>query len=328
LRAAGQRAGLRIGTAVEPEPLREDPAYGAALLTHFSQITPENAMKLGPLRPTLATFDFSGADALVEFAMQHGLAVHGHTLVWDRQLPAWLSQRAWTRPRLLPVLREHIHAVVSRYRGRVARWDVVNEALDENGGLRHSIWRTSIGDDYVELAFRWANEADPDARLFYNEFGAEGRGAKADGVLRLVRRLLELGVPLHGVGLQMHVSGEHAPDPAEVVTNMRRMAALGLELHVSEMDVRLPVPPTPDAVAAQARTYASIMQACLAVDACRAFTTWGVGDRYSWIPRVFRAFGAALVLDHELQRKPAYDGLLAVLLAAPASRPLRDVGRA
>jgi GH35 family endo-1,4-beta-xylanase len=125
----------------------------SALATDFGQITPENQVKFGALRPSPTTFNFAPADTLVDFALATGMAVHGHTLLWHMNLPAWRTSGSWTRDPLIDILRTHIHTVVGRYKGRVASWDVVNERIDENGELRNTIWRTVIGDDYLELAF-------------------------------------------------------------------------------------------------------------------------------------------------------------------------------
>ena len=198
-------------------------------------------------------------------------------------------------------------------------WDVVNEALDGNGRLRDTIWRTVIGDDYIEMAFRWAHEADPAAKLFYNDFDAEGLGTKSDAVYIFVQNLLAKGIPIHGVGLQMHVSQDFAPAPQNVITNMQRFAALGLYIHVSEMDVRLVMPPSPQTLALQAQVYANAMQACLAVSACTQFTTWGFTGKFSWIPAFFPGFGAALPFDEDYHPKLAYHALLATLRSQQVS---------
>ena len=313
LRSVAAGVGLKIGAAVQPQYIAQDLFYGPALTTDFSEITPENQMKFGPLRPTPTTFDFESADTLVDFAVGNGMAVHGHTLVWHMQLPTWLTSGSWTRDQLIDILRTHIQTVVGRYKRKVAAWDVVNEAVDATGQLRSTIWQTIIGDDYIEMAFRWANEADPDAKLFYNDFGAEGLGTKSDAVYSLVRNLLMKGTPIHGVGLQMHVSQDFAPTPQNVVTNMQRLAALGLQIHISEMDVRLLVPPSPQTLALQAQVYANMMHACLTVTACTKFSTWGFTDKHSWIPSFFPGFGAALMFDADYHPKLAYHALLATL---------------
>ena len=306
LRNLAAVAGLRVGTAVDVAPLREDAAYARLVAREFDLVTPENAMKFSVIQPERGRFDFAQADALVEFAAANGMAVNGHVLVWHQQLPAWLEHGGFGRDELIAILREHIRTLVTRYRGRVASWDVAAEAVDENGRLRETFWSRGIGPDYLALAFRWAHEADPDAELRYNDYGGEGLGAKSDGIFMLMAALRTAGAPVHGVGLQMHVSPDDAPQPAEVRANLRRLAALGLATHITEMDVQLTLPATREALKKQAALYRDTLRACLDVPACRSFSTWGATDRYSWIPAFFPGKGAALLFDAEGRPKPAY----------------------
>ena len=191
-------------------------------------LTPENAMKFGLVHPEPDRYDFADADYIVGFAEAHGMQVRGHNLVWHFQLPTWLTEGTWTRDELIDILHQHITTVVGHYRGRVAAWDVVNEAIADDGSLRDTIWLRGIGPEYIDMAFRWAHEADPDALLFYNDYAGEGLGAKSDAIYALVQGLLERGVPINGVGLQMHVSLRWSPQPQDVAANMERLGALGL----------------------------------------------------------------------------------------------------
>ena len=322
--AAGRH--LEIGVAVSAGALRDDPLYREWLGREFSLLSTENAFKFGPLRPARNRYDFRDADAIVAFAQSHRMRIRGHTLVWKRQLPEWLTDETFTREELLAILHEHILRVVGRYRGRVYAWDVVNEALrnavPEGAGLdeamRPTLWFKGIGSDYIELAFRWAHEADPGALLFYNEAGAEALGPRSDAVYALVRRLLERGVPLHGIGLQMHLAAKAPPDTASVAANMRRLAALGLDIHVTEMDVALAgaagVPA--EQLATQAAVYRDVLRTCLSVSRCTAFVMWGMTDRYTW-----RYPDTPLVLDRSYQPKPAFEALKAVLSDSAVQAP-------
>ena len=229
---------LPVGAAVDAELLLTDEAYRRTLVREFSAITPENAMKWGPVQPAEGEWRFTPADRLVDFAGTHGMRVHGHTLVWHRQLPAWLAPDG-SRRDVARRLAAHIETLVGRYRGRVAAWDVVNEAVGAAGTLRQSVFLRALGRGYIAEAFRLAHAADPHARLYYNDYDAEGRGRKADAVHALVRRLLDEGVPVHGVGLQMHLHATHPPRPDAIRANVARLAALGLEVRISEMDVRV-----------------------------------------------------------------------------------------
>ncbi|HEY3012411.1 MAG TPA: endo-1,4-beta-xylanase [Gemmatimonadales bacterium] len=321
--AAGRH--LEIGVAVSARALHDDRLFRQWLAREFSLVTTENALKFGPLHPARNRYDFRDADAIVAFAERHRMRIRGHTLVWKRQLPEWLTHEAFTREELLAILREHILRVVGRYRGRIYAWDVVNEALRNvvpegavlDEAMRPTLWLRGIGPEYIELAFRWAHEADPEALLFYNEAGAEALGAKSDAAYALVRRLLERGVPLHGVGLQMHLAAKAPPDTALVAANMRRLAALGLEIQVTEMDVTLAgAAGTPaEQLATQATIYREVLRTCLSVPRCTAFVMWGMTDRYTW-----RYPDTPLVLDRSYQPKPAFEALQAELSTpAPAA---------
>jgi len=312
LRILAQRNHLYIGTAVNGWNLT-DPYYANTITREFNIITPENAMKFGPLSPAQGEYDFTEADAIVDFALENDLPVRGHVLVWTNQLPGWLLDRQWTRDELIEILRNHIFTVVGRYRGKIMAWDVVNETIADDGTFADNFWTNGIGPDYVEMAFRWAHEADPDALLFYNDFNAEGAGPKSDGVYTLVSGLVQNGVPIHGVGFEMHTTVDWAVDPAIMLANMQRLGALGLEIHITEMDVRIPSPLAPDALERQAEIYRTAMQACLEAPNCNTFIIWGLSDAHSWIPWVYPDWGAATILDEEYQPKPAYWAIHTIL---------------
>ncbi len=319
LRSLAQSRGILIGAEAEGDavhqPLLRDETYRQILAREFNLVAPGGAMKLGPLRRERERYDFARADALVSFAQNNAMQVQGHVLVWFQALPRWLVQANLGRDDLISTLKEHITTVVGRYRGRVRYWDVVNEGLRHNGTLRNDFWRRGIGPDYIELAFRWAHEADPEARLFYNEAGGEGLGVKSDGVYELVRELLRRGVPIHGVGLQMHVSVDDFPAPEDVAANISRLADLiGVEIHISEMDVRIPMPVTEEKLNAQACIYRAILGACLSAPNCKSFVLWGFTDKYSWIPEYFPGTGSALIFDESYRPKPAYNALVDVLM--------------
>jgi endo-1,4-beta-xylanase len=317
LRILAQPAGLRFGAAVDVETLNTDAAYARLLAREFNLVTPENALKFSVVQPERGRFDFAQADALVAFAEAHDMQVNGHVLVWHQQLPDWLTQGNFGADELKAILREHIRTLVTRYRGRVASWDVAAEAVGEDGKMRETFWSRGIGPDYLALAFRWAHEADPQARLRYNDYGGEGDGAKSDGIYDLMAALRRKGTPIHGVGLQMHLSLQDAPRAGEVRINMKRLAALGLETHITEMDVMLAMPPTSANLKAQATLYRDMLQACLAVAQCRSFSTWGVTDRYSWIPEYFPGHGAALLFGPDYRPKPAIRSIRHLLRTTP-----------
>jgi endo-1,4-beta-xylanase len=276
-------------------------------------VTPENAMKWDALRPSRDQYNFANADTIVDFAAANDMQVRGHTLIWHHQLPAWLTEGQFSSEELRAILREHILTVVGRYRGRIAAWDVVNEAVDENEPslLRQSLWLRGLGQDYLAMAFYWAHEADPQARLFYNDFGGEGTGGKSDAVYEVVKRLLQQGVPIHGVGLQMHIGLHDVPLRDDVANNIARLAALGLEIHITEMDVQIQ---KGTGVAdydreSQAWIYQDMTTVCLRTPACKMFLVWGVTDLHSWIPRWTNRPDEPLLFDGAYAPKPAYYGV-------------------
>lgn len=309
LRELADRRGFDIGASVVALPLREEPKYAEVLAREYNLLTVANSLKFSMVHPERDRYDFADADFIVNFGLQHGLRVRGHTLLWHKMEPGWLKNGQFTRDESIAILGDHIKTVVERYRGRIYAWDVVNEAIEDSGGWRDSTWFRAVGSDYVDLAFRMAHEADPDALLFYNDFGAEGMNAKSDAVYEMVRGMLERGVPIHGVGLQMHVQLGAAAWADDLARNIRRLNALGLEVQITEFDVRLPMPPPPDSYKSQANIHRKMLRACLDAPNCTAFITWGFTDKHSWIPRFFGGFGAALPFDEQYNPKPAYEAM-------------------
>lgn len=313
LRSLADKLGLKIGTVVSFSYFN-DPKYTETIAREFNTITPENEMKFVLIHPFPSIYTFSRADRIVEFAEKNGLKLRGHCLVWHQQLPDWITNGNFTREEWIEILRNHIMTVVSRYKGRVYAWDVVNEAVSEDGYLRSSVWLRNIGPEYIELAFRWAHEADPDALLFYNDYGIESINRKSDGVYNLLKTLLKHGVPIHGVGFQMHISVENYPDPESLAENIRRFRELGLQVEITEMDVRIPLPASNEELLRQAEIYRSIFKTYLDNSGPDAFIMWGFIDKYSWITYTFSGSGAALIFDENYRPKPAYQALIQVLL--------------
>jgi endo-1,4-beta-xylanase len=286
-----------------------------------------------PLRPAPHVFDFTVNDAQVAFIESAGLKVRGHPLIhpsWnlngDRHLPAWLKERSWTRSEATELLREHISTVVGRYRGRVKEWVVVNEAIQVDGTFMDCFWLRQLGPDYIEMALRFAHEADPDALLFLNEDGGEAIGNKnSDAFYALAKGLVSKGVPLHGVGLETHmdlqyrtVAGDQfIQSPEGIRANMLRLGALGLRVEITEMDLPIPMPPTQADLTAQGRIYSEVLAACLSVSACTGFSTWGFTDRYTYANVAFPGRGAALPFDAEFAPKPAYYAMRDLLARTP-----------
>ncbi|CAL9574187.1 Endo-1,4-beta-xylanase A [Streptomyces sp. enrichment culture] len=299
---------LRVGTAVDTTALAQDAPYRALAGSEFSSVTPENVMKWEVIEPRRGEYDYAAADRLVRFAERHGQKVRGHTLVWHSQLPAWLTSGDFTPDELRAILRRHITDTVRHFKGRIWHWDVVNEAFNDDGTLRDSIWLRELGPGYIADAFRWAHAADPRAKLFYNDYNIEWAGPKSDAVLDLVRTLRAEGVPVHGVGFQGHLGIQYGL-PDGVADNFRRFDALGVQTAVTEADVRMVVPADEEKLRAQAEGYRLLLDACLRARHCVSFTVWGFTDKYSWVPDTFEGEGAANVLDEEYRPKPAYRAL-------------------
>ncbi len=310
-----------LGTAVAIEPLRQDGTYARILRETFDIITPEQVMKFDALQPQPGDFAFEDADFLVDFAEQHDMQLRGHVLVAPSQLPGWLSETEFTRAEMKAILRLHILTTVGRYRGRIHQWDVVNEAVEANGSLRDSLWLRTIGPEYIRLAFQWAHEADPNAKLYYNDFGAERLNSKATAVYELISGLLDEGVPVHGVGFQMHVAVEDAPLAQDFAAVAAQFSDLGLQVAVTEMDVKIQnsTQPLPETLDAQADLFGNIAGACVAEPACSTFTTWGFTDRHSWIPEHTGRPDAALPFDEHYRPKPAYFAICQALRARDPS---------
>ena len=228
---------IELGTAINDAGFAGgDPAYRAALLRHDA-FTAESAMKMVALQPARGSYSFAGADAMVSWVRANGKQVHGHNLIWcaDQATPAWVVQGSWTRTTLLAAMQDHIRTVMRRWEGQIESWDVVNEALEADGSLRDCVWRRVIGPDWVEQAFRAARAADPSAKLYLNEFGADTPNARFAATEALARDFKARGVPLDGIGLQYHV---HGRQPFQYLTEeaLRRIGALGLTAHISELD--------------------------------------------------------------------------------------------
>jgi len=325
LKAAASCTGRLFGAALASSHLSES-AYATAAREH-SFVTPENEMKWDQIEPTRGSFTFGPADQIVSFAMQNGMKIKGHTLVWYKQLPTWVTSLT-TAADVSQAMVDHINGVVGHYKGKVTAWDVVNEAWitdtktgDGNPMLRDSIFSSTIGPSYIDEAFMAARQADPGALLFYNEFAAEGLSDKSTAVYNMVKDMKNRGIPIDGVGMQMHIGYNTNPTAADVATNMQRLADLGLKVFISEMDV--------DECAgysdAQEKVqYHDIVAACVAQPACAAVTVWGITDKYTWEDinvnpnsNAGCATGqlpAPLLLDANYGKKSAYTGVMDALL--------------
>ena len=308
LRDRAAASGRLVGAAVYSSGLATDATYAGAAGRHFDYVTAEYEMKWDPVEKTQGVFDFSGGDLIVAFAESRGMRVRGHALVWHQALPAWVA--SLSPPELRIALQDHIRVVAGHYRGRVYAWDVVNEAIDDGQpGLRSTVFSRGLGDDYVAEAFRLARKADPEAELVYNDYGGEGLNRKSNDVYALVKDLKQRGL-VDGVGLQMHISAASFPAVVDIRTNIQRLADLGLQVNISEMDVRVRdvAGDAATKLQRQREVYHDVVAACVTVPRCEAVTFWGFTDAHTWVDG---AFGPddPLLFDEQYRTKPAFFGV-------------------
>ncbi|HEV2814618.1 MAG TPA: endo-1,4-beta-xylanase, partial [Solirubrobacteraceae bacterium] len=318
--AAARTGPVELGAAINDWGFSSGPSvYRSTFLANFGAATHEHSMKMIAVQSERGRFDFGLADRITDWALENGKRVHGHTLLWcrDEWNPDWVTGRSWTRAELLEVMETHIRTVLARYRGRISTWDVVNEGVGRTGGREDCVWQRYIGDDWIEQAFRIAHEADPDALLFFNEYAAETVNAKFLAMETMVKDFLARGVPIHGVGLQHHTYGA-AVQQDRLEEPIARLGALGLQVHVSELDVPVVsfAGTTEERLAQQAQAYQTVVAACEAQPACFRVTTWGFVDGIGWRP----AAEMALPFDTNYQPKPAWPAIRRVV-APPAPPP-------
>ncbi|KAI1081413.1 glycoside hydrolase family 10 protein [Whalleya microplaca] len=289
---------LYFGTSADSATLSK--TQNAAIIdADFGQLTPENSMKWDAIEPSRGQFTFTGADALVNYATQHGQSVRGHTLLWYQQLPSYVSAIT-DAAELTEVIQSHISSIVGRYKGKVRSWDVVNEIFNEDGTLRDCVFTQVLGEDFVRIAFEAAHAADPDAKLYINDFHLEsGTSAKTTtGMAAHVEKWLAAGISIDGIGLQGHLGGSN-PDASGMQAGLEALAKTGVsELAITELDI----------VGAPADEYVAVTNACLAVEACVGITTWGVSDADSWLSQQ-----TPLLFDASYQQKDAYKAIVQAL---------------
>ncbi len=330
------QADFRIGVAINQKQFDDEDQRGDPIIkAQFNAISPENILKWESLHPEPGRYDFTGPDRYVEFGEKNHMLIVGHTLVWHNQTPKWVFQDAngnpVTRDVLLERMRNHIHTVVGRYKGRIKIWDVVNEALQDDGTLRKSPWEKIIGDDYIEKAFQYAHEADPDAILRYNDYSLENK-PKQNGAIALIKKLQAEGIPVTAIGLQDHVQMDW-PTREQEDAAISAFASLGLKVMITELDVNVlggkqTAEITEMAHQGGSNVYTNglppVVQQELAkryADLFRVFvkhhdditlvTFWGVTDGDSWLNMRGRV-NHPLLFDRAGQPKPAFDAVVRV----------------
>jgi endo-1,4-beta-xylanase len=315
-----------------PDPFPNDHEYRYVVAEEFNSLSPENQAKWEFIHPEQGVYNFEAMDAIAKFAQRNRQEVRGHTLFWHSQNPAWLEQGDFSKEELRAILKDHIQTVVGRYKGQVYQWDVANEIFTDgpNPVLRTgtlaeggNIWLRELGPEIIADAFRWAHEADPKAKLFFNDYGVENIGPKSTAYYTLIQQLKAQGVPIDGFAIQGHLSTRFG-FPGGLQENLQRFSDLGLETAITEIDVRMDVPvgqqPTAEQEARQASDYDRALDACLAVEGCNSFTVWGATDKYSWVPVFFSGQGFATPMTDDFERKPAYVEMRESLVQAKQDR--------
>ncbi|MBI5958258.1 MAG: endo-1,4-beta-xylanase [Chloroflexi bacterium] len=322
LRGLAAQNDIYVGAAVWTNHL-DDPVHQDVLGREFNMLTPEHEAKFCMISTARGEYDFSKVDQLVEFAEANDMVIHGHTLIWHSCSPDWVENGDFSREEAIEILREHITTVVSRYKGRIAYWDVVNEAFD-GAALRDTAWLRFIGEDYIEMAFQFAHEADPDALLLYNDYGAEGMGGKSNAIYAMAQDFLARGIPLHGIGMQSHFDVGSINFTA-IGQNIQRLGELGLEVQFTEVDIKYLGETDDEILRHQARDYYRLMETCLDAENCTAFIVWGVTDKFTWLrdasffdnPTV-----EPLLFSDEYEPKPAYFALMSLLAQRAGVTPI------
>jgi len=299
--------GRYFGSATD-NPELSDSAYTSILGSEFGSITVGNTMKWQYTEPSQNSFSFGQADTVVSFAAAHGQQVRGHTLVWHNQLPDWVNNLP--NGQVKAAMDNHITQETGHFKGKIYAWDVVNEAFNEDGTYRASKFYNAMGSGYLAEAFRTARAADPNAKLCINDYNVEGRNAKSDALYNAVSSLRSQGL-IDCVGFQAHLTSGQVP--GDMRANLQRFAGLGVDVQITELDIRMTLPRSVSKDGQQAVDYATVVNNCLAVSRCTGITVWDFTDRYSWIPAVFPGQGAALPWDENLAKKLAYGAVWTAL---------------
>ncbi|KAI0696912.1 endo-beta-1,4-glucanase [Cytidiella melzeri] len=326
---AKSKGKLYFGTATD-NPELTTTAYTAILddNTMFGQITAANSMKWDATEPSQGQFTFSGADQIANLAKANGQLLRGHNCVWHNQLPSWVSNGKFTAAQLTSVIQVHCGTLVGRYKGQTctlsyfcpqhsylpAPYDsqmpgMSSTPFNDDGTFGTNVFFTTLGTSYISIALNAARQADPNAKLYINEFNIESPGAKSTAMQNLVKSLKQSNVPIDGIGLQSHFIVGETPSMSSQVQNMNAFTALGVEVAITELDVRMTLPSTPALLAQQKADYTSTISACQAVQKCVGVTVWDWTDKFSWVPGAFAGEGAACPWDENFVRKPAYDGI-------------------
>ncbi|TFK40447.1 glycoside hydrolase superfamily [Crucibulum laeve] len=326
-----------FGTAIDNPNLR-DCAYTAKLndTKEFNQITPGNSLKWDATEASRGTFTFLESDIAVALGVQNKQHIRGHTCVWHNQLPNWVTAGNFDNITLNSIVANHCSTVVGRYKAQIQlghseRYKLClyvippptypdsTELFNEDGTWRNSVFYNTTGESFVATALRAAHAADPKTKLYINDYNIEGTGPKSTAMFNLVKSLKAQRIPIHGVGLQAHLIVGQIP--STIQANIEQFAGLGVDISITELDIRMTLPVTDALLAQQKIDYQTVVSACNAVPRCIGVTIWDYTDKYSWVPSTFSGQGAALPWDENLVKKPAYDGIVTGFARPQGARP-------
>jgi len=314
LRDLAEKKNFLIGAAVSINPFMNDEKYRELLKDEFNIIVGENCFKQKNVWKDPYKYNFKETDALVEFAIKNNIKIRGHTLVWHHSVPDWLLNGNYSSEEVKKMLEKYIKTLVGRYKGKIIQWDVVNEGISDKEPFdlrKDSFWYKKLGPDYIKDVFIWAHSADPSAKFYYNDYNWEEKNGKSDAIFNLIKRMKEEGIPIDGAGWQCHfeygikINEKH-------YQNAERLKKLGLELMITELDIRLPMPSDEEKLENQAKSYKEIFKFAVG-NGFKGVLMWGFTDKYSWIPHFFKNYGDALIFDHNLEPKKAYYSIIEVL---------------
>lgn len=300
-----------IGLALDTEKLKYEEVYWNLALSEFSSFTPEQILKASYIHPRENKFMFTEIDELMRFCKERRIRLHGHTLIWHREIPSWMYRKKGSKSEDLETMKQHIDQLVRHCAGKITGWDVLNEAFNEDGTLRENLWFKRIGPDYISEAFRAANTADSSALLFYNDYGLEVPGPKLNAVLKTLTSMRQDGVRIDGIGLQLHITIDY-PSKAALEQACRQISEAGFMIHFSEVDIRVTGQKSSkkkqrELLETQANRFATLFQLYRSLPKRQQYgiTIWGLSDADTWLNENNKR-SQPLLFDEKYRPKPAY----------------------
>ncbi|MGJ8761341.1 MAG: endo-1,4-beta-xylanase [Polaribacter sp.] len=304
-----------VGNITRASRINAGGKHTEVLKSDFSSITSEYEMKMNVMYPSQGNYDFSAADVIVNFGFDNAINVHGHALIWHNATPDWVKDFAGSDSEFEAMVKDYITTTVTRYKGKIGSWDVVNEAIEDGSGnpLRNSIFKQKMGDDYIKKCFQWARDADPDVLLFYNDYNMASSPGKRAAMFKIVDSLGDL---IDGVGAQMHIN-YNFPSKSNIQAVADGTVSRGLKLHFAELDVRAnpdndQTSLTAERADEQKAKFKEVVQIynSIPLDNKYALTVWGLKDNETWLIDFWGHIDWPLMYDDNFNKKKAYDGFL------------------